>query len=106
MTPIKLVEPDDDRRDRRKSKSVRVSRTTLSAEALYGSPQHEASHQPAEQMEAFYGEAQHESMEECRWGEPFPWLLEADESDRRPPTRSRTEIPLRRLGRERTTTRR
>ena len=106
MTPIELAEPDDDgRRDRRDSTTVRVSLETLGSEQLYGKPQHDVSHQPAEQKEAFYGEAQHESLEECRWGEPFPWLLD-DDADRRPPTRSRTDIPLRRLGRDRTTTRR
>lgn len=108
MTPIELAEPDDDGwRDRSDSESARVSRETRGIEELYGKPQHEVGHQPAEQMEAFYGEAQHDSLEECRWGDPFPWLLEDDdEADRRPPTRSRTDMPLRRLDREKATTRR
>ena len=108
MTPIELAEPDDvGRRDRSKSESACVSQGARGTKELYGKPQHEADCQPAEQMEAFYGEAQHDSIEECRWGEPFPWLLEDDgETDRRPPTRSRTDLPLRRLSREKATIRR
>ena len=108
MTPIELAESDDDgRRDRKNVEFVRVSPVTLGTEELYGTPQHEVGYQPAEQKEAFYGEPQHDSLEECRWGEPFPWLLDDDDDvDRRPPTRSRTDIPLRRLGRNKKTTRR
>lgn len=107
MTPIELAESDDDgRRDRSDTEFTRVSQGTRGSEELYGKPQHEVGFQPAEQKEAFYGEAQHESCDECRWGEPFPWLLDADDAKRRSPTRSRTNIPLRRLGREKTRTRR
>lgn len=101
MTPIELVESDDDDpKERRERERARVSTCVGAIEELYGQPQHEVGCQPAEQKEAFYGEPQHEQLEECRWGEPFPWLLENDEEERRESTRSTTELQLRRLDRE------
>jgi hypothetical protein len=103
MTPIELVESDADGREKRKeSDATRISKAR-EIEELYGEPQHEADCQRTEQREAFYGEPQHEQLEECLWGEPFPWLLDADDADdeeeRRSSTHS-TEIPLRRLDRK------
>lgn len=98
MTPIELVESDDDGpEERREPDHARVSKCVGPIEQLYGQPQHEVGHQRAEQKEAFYGEPQHESVEECLWGEPFPWLLENEEEQS---TRSTTELQLRRLDRE------
>lgn len=99
MTPIELVESDEDGRcDREHPEDARVSTGAQAIEELYGEPQHEADRQPDERKEALYGEPQHEERAECRWGEPFPWLL--DDADEERDTRSRT-VPLRRLDRDR-----
>lgn len=113
MTPRQAVESGDaDRRERGESTFARSPYPAArdgraDARSLYGEPQHEEVCERAELNEAFYGEPQHEDLDEFLGAEPFPWLLEeADERDRRPPTRSRAELPIRRVRRERRRTRR
>lgn len=105
---MKLARPDDDAAARGTTPRPAVGIRT-DARSLYGEPQHESADARTEQKEAFYGEPQHEDLEEFLGGEPFPWLLDTA-TDERPreklPTRAGSELPLRRLGRDRSTTRR
>ena len=114
MTPIELVESDDDDRKGRGESTFERSQTpsagsgTAGTKELYGEPQHERSSGRAETRAAYYGEPQHEELDEFLGGEPFPWLLDAseDEEETQPPTCIGSGLPLKRLRNKRTSSRR
>lgn len=106
MTPIGLVESDDEDRITRAESDVGrfVASRKRDDRTLYGPPQHERECLRETFKEAYYGAPQHDEVDERLCGEPFPWLLEVEHESRqitRTSSRAGRSVPHRRAERDR-----